>query len=105
MDVRPTTIKPAEGFQTILEVMRSRLGLPYYEILLNPWDDADPQHLPVEALFSIIGLELKEAQRDQRDYKNITGKFIPIIRLKLPSNNKQDAVFTYDPKDQAIIDK
>ena len=105
MDVRYTAIKPAEGFLTTLEVMRSRLGLPYNEIVLKPWDDAKPQKLPVEALFSINGLELNEAKKDQRDYKNATGKFIPIIRIKLPSNSKEDAVFTYEPNDQIEIDQ
>lgn len=103
MDVRATAVKPAEGFLITLEVMRSRLGLPYNEIVLKPWDDAKPHNLPVEALFSINGLELNEAKKDQRDYKDATGKFIPIIRIKLPSNSKKDAVFTYEPKDQIEI--
>lgn len=105
MDVRSTAKNPAEGFLTTLEVMRSRLGLPYNEIVLQPWDDANPQKLPVEALFSINGLELNEAQKDQRDYKNATGKFIPIIRIKLPSNTREDAVFIFNSKDQVVSNK
>ncbi|WP_118985812.1 hypothetical protein [Photorhabdus sp. CRCIA-P01] len=106
-DVRPTAKNPADAFyQTLLAMPYHGNGLNYNEIVVQPWDENKPQTLPIEALFYSANSGLVNAQKDQRDYKDATGKFLPIVNIELPKgiNVKQatDAVFTFNPKDQVV---
>ncbi|HEJ9119525.1 hypothetical protein I5K96_24605 [Serratia marcescens] len=106
-DVRPTAKNPADAFyQTLLAMPFHGNGLNYNEIIVKPWDENNPKSMPVEALFYLNNGGLGNAQKDQRSYKNATGKFLPIVKIELPKgiNVKQstEAVFSYEPKDQVV---
>ncbi|HFK7187798.1 hypothetical protein [Serratia odorifera] len=106
-DVRPTAKKPADAFyQTLLAMPYHGNGLYYNEIIVKPWDENNPQAIPVEALFYLNGAGLINAQQDQRSYKKATGKFLPIVKVELPQGisvqHATDALFSYEPKDQLV---
>ncbi|WP_407315152.1 halovibrin HvnA [Pseudomonas sp. nanlin1] len=76
---------------------------PWNEIILQTWDESRSSDLPVQSFFHISGLYggLQQAQHDQRDWYETTGKFVPIIEITLPQG-EQDAEFRYRADDQAV---
>ncbi|MFD2640618.1 hypothetical protein [Pseudomonas japonica] len=71
----------------------------YNEVVIAPWPQDVPTQLPLEALFYTYDTEyLEQARQMQENFIRATGKFIPIVRLEL----KQNPVFYYSPKDQAV---
>ncbi|EFE97283.1 hypothetical protein [Serratia odorifera] len=71
------------------------------ELRLATWTEHDPARLPIEALF-YINDGLKNAQLDQQDYKNATGKFLPIIKMTLPRSVNEEATFHFVKTDQVV---
>ncbi|MDH0748332.1 DUF2599 domain-containing protein [Pseudomonas sp. GD03842] len=76
------------------------------EIRVPPWGENEDKALPVLAFIytprtkqSIEGLAL--AKDDQKRYYEKTGKWVPVIRVDLPKNNNEDAIFKYYDADQA----
>lgn len=74
------------------------------EILLRTWPQDIGEQLPVEAFFyhytGTGDQGLAAAQGIQRDYYEVTGRAVPIMRLNLGAPG--DSPFTYLPGDQAI---
>ncbi|WP_433589505.1 hypothetical protein [Pseudomonas koreensis] len=77
------------------------------ELIMAPWSEDQPEKLPLEA-FTVNfpsmseGDGLSGARFIQRDYFQVTGRFIPLIRVNFdaaPAN-----VFSYAPEDQAVQD-
>lgn len=72
------------------------------EIIIAPWPLDIPEKLPLEAFFhnweqpaGVAG-----AQYIQRDYAQVTGRFLPIVRVDLSA--PATAVFTFDPAQQGF---
>jgi hypothetical protein len=75
------------------------------ELIVAAWSEDDPQKLALEA-FTIItpshiaGDGVAGARFLQRDYFEVTGRFIPIVRVLFTA--APGSVFSYDPQDQAL---
>jgi hypothetical protein len=76
------------------------------EIRVPVWGENEDKALPVLAFIytpitkqSTEGLKL--AMDDQKRYYQKTGKWVPVIRVDLPKNNNEDAIFKYYDADQA----
>ncbi|QXI39090.1 N-acyl homoserine lactonase [Pseudomonas xantholysinigenes] len=80
------------------------------EMVAMTWSDNIPSQLPIEALFYFNrsgrdnSLAVSYAQYDQRRFKAETGKFLPIISLRLPNHYSGRATFMYFTSDQAITE-
>ncbi|WP_085699583.1 hypothetical protein [Pseudomonas sp. B26(2017)] len=70
---------------------------------IKNWDDQAPKQLPLQGLFYDVTKSgsLLGAQKDQRDYFNATGDWLPILRMDL--SRKPDAVFGFNQQDQLYI--
>ncbi|MDC9595697.1 N-acyl homoserine lactonase [Xenorhabdus anantnagensis] len=91
----------ADAFMQGIEV-RSLINLSLNnELILATWDQNIPEKLPISAFFYRIG-GLQDAQHDQKDFYQVTGKVIPIILMNLPSDDSGSAIFSYNPEDQAV---
>jgi hypothetical protein len=70
---------------------------------IKNWDAAAPKQMPIQALFYDVTQTgaLLGAQRDQRDYFDATGDWLPILRMDLQQGS--DGVFGFDQQDQLYI--
>ncbi|WP_085710380.1 MULTISPECIES: hypothetical protein [unclassified Pseudomonas] len=70
---------------------------------IKNWDDQAPKRLPLQGLFYDVTKtgSLLGAQKDQRDYFNATGDWLPVLRMDL--SQKPDAVFGFNQQDQLYI--
>ncbi|MEK9497636.1 N-acyl homoserine lactonase [Photorhabdus sp. P32] len=98
---------PAIAFYQMLESIKKLPRTPNIppkqnEIRISTWEENDPSKLPIEALFYSENSGLADAQKDQRDYKDATGKFLPIVKMLLPRTLTEDALFKFKIEDQVI---
>lgn len=66
------------------------------ELIVAAWPQNIPSQIPLEAFFYTTHTALPQAQFIQRDYFNVTGAFLPVIKLTLT----QPQPFDYAPDDQ-----
>jgi len=66
------------------------------ELIVAAWPQDIPSQIPLEAFFYTTDNALPQAQFIQRDYFNVTGAFLPVVRLTLT----QAQPFDYTPEDQ-----
>lgn len=95
--------KSAEIFMQIPALMAMLNGNPpYNDIVLQAWTSGQPTRRPIEAFFYLYGDTVARgaAQKDQRDFQQLTGTIVPIIRIRLPVHGG-NASFDYLPDDQA----
>lgn len=59
--------------------------------------------LPIQAFFYLNAQGLVLAQNDQRRFCEVTGDFMPIIRLTLPQTLQQEAAFDFSSSDQLSV--
>lgn len=92
-----TDIFTALGLGKSLEVLHPE---PRAEAQVRNWNDQSPQQIPVQGLFYDRNWPtgLLAAQRDQRDYFQATGLWLPILRLDLRDSAQQ--VFGFNQGDQ-----
>jgi hypothetical protein len=69
------------------------------EVRLETWKKDAP--VPVAAFFYSDQTGLKEAQDNQRDYFNKTGKWVPVIRMDFPQTAQSQAKFSCAANTQA----
>lgn len=71
------------------------------EVMVGTWPQND-SHLPLEAFFYIVGngAGKTEAGQNQVDFKAQTGRWVPVIRVSLPTTNGGAATFAYVEADQ-----
>jgi hypothetical protein len=64
------------------------------------WDSSAPQSVPVQALFYDVHQSgsLPAAQKDQRDYFDATGQWLPVLRIDLANDSAK--VFGFNLQDQ-----
>jgi hypothetical protein len=74
------------------------------ELRMAVWPDGSGNYLPMEAFFYINNSAAgrKDAQDDQRDFKNTTGRTVPVISLWLPQASTSEATFKYLVSDQVV---
>lgn len=95
-----------EQFQASLEahqLLDSEWSAKPNELLLKNWDPLTPANVPVQALFYDATQKgaLLGAQRDQRDYFETTGEWLPVLRLAL--NDETHNVFGFNLQDQLYV--
>lgn len=68
------------------------------ELMVTAWDQNDAR-VPVEAFFFLAGSAagLAEARANQADFQAVTGHWVPVIQLTLPTSLNGPASFTYTP--------
>ncbi|MHC8386092.1 hypothetical protein [Pseudomonas sp. LB3P14] len=81
--------------------------LGWNELIIAAWTEDNPQQLPLEAITiitpsHIAGDGVAGARYIQRDYFQVTGRFVPIVRVLFTA--APGSVFSYDVKDQALED-
>lgn len=75
----------------------------YNEIRVAKWEQDIGQRLPIQAFFYLDDTDGKAAARyDQLDFLEQTGIAVPIIRITLPAQPGEQAVFQFIAGDQAI---
>lgn len=76
------------------------------ELRLATWTQGKQNSLPIEAFFYLSGNQtgLASAQSNQKDFYNSTTNniWVPVIEVRLPSTQSQDATFSYNSGDQLI---
>lgn len=100
----------ADAFYQSLRAKRllgAELPFPWNEMIVRAWDEASSHRLPIQSFFHIEGMHgaLEQAQADQRDWHKTYGGAIPIIRIRLPRNDRETARFTYHETDQAVAQR
>ncbi|MDD1013320.1 DUF2599 domain-containing protein [Pseudomonas rubra] len=71
------------------------------EFRIAKWSTTPRGTFPLRAFFYTTG-GLENAQAAQRDYKQTSGWFAPVIELTLPQATAEDAKFSYKSADQVI---
>ena len=73
------------------------------ELRLATWEQ-NKSDIPLEAFFYLEGSSpgLKSSQKDQREFYEQFGTFIPIIEITFPSTINDDVVFGYKESDQVV---
>lgn len=77
------------------------------ELRVEKWSGVAPADLPIQSFFYVdaeggTGAGLFYAQVSQKRYKDLTGIFIPIVRVRVPRAENEDYDFHVRPEDQAI---
>lgn len=97
----------AYAFQQVIRAM-NQLGAvslgQQNEMRAATWAQGIGDKLPIESFFYLADAgdqALLDARGDQADYYRTTGRFVPVIRMTLPTANK-NATFHYVDADQAI---
>lgn len=81
--------------------------LGWNELIMAAWTEDNPEKLPLEAITinapsHVAGDGLAGARFIQRDYFQVTGRFVPIVRVHL--NATPGSIFIYNPQDQTVQD-
>ncbi|ORL67024.1 hypothetical protein B7H17_03355 [Pseudomonas putida] len=86
------------------QLFGKELPFQWNELILRAWDESTSARLPIQSFFHIEGMPgaLQQAQTDQRDWYKTNGTFIPVIRIRLPSEGSKQARFTYHEHEQAV---
>ncbi|UVM52783.1 hypothetical protein LOY38_12510 [Pseudomonas sp. B21-015] len=95
-----------QQFQLSIDVRLNRSD--YYgwnEFMVAAWPQDNPSQLPIEAFIYTTqalggGNGLAGAQYDQKDYFQVSGRYIPIMRVTL--NAAPGQVFVFDPQEQGV---
>lgn len=95
-----------QQFQLSITVRLNRSD--YYgwnEFMVAAWPQDNPSQLPIEAFIYTTqsmmgGSGLTGTQYDQKDFFQVTGRYIPIIRVTL--NAAPGQVFVFNPQEQGV---
>lgn len=74
------------------------------EFKLDVWPHGTSTKLPVEAFFYQSGKDggLEHARNYQRDFYQQAHRFVPVIRLDMPTSSANDVGFVYQAEDQGF---
>lgn len=95
-----------QQFQLSIDVRQNRGdGYGWNEFMVAAWPQNNPAQLPIEAFIwnvqaLVPGNGLIGAQYDQKDYFQVTGRYIPILRATLGAADGQ--VFVFNPEEQGV---
>lgn len=106
--VEKGTANSADAWMQVA-IIRKNVGLEgstaYNEIILAAWSQTIGARMPVEAFFyrSNTPASLASARLDQQDFKNATGRWVPIIKWTVSAAGAPGtASFSFDPNDQTV---
>lgn len=91
--------------QSFMEFIKARnvMGTESFhvnnELRVEVWPNEQANNLPIQAFFYTDG-GLQAAQYDQFVFHRTTGRLIPIIKIVLPVQPRDNARFLYSPQDQ-----
>ncbi|TNF79136.1 hypothetical protein FGE05_26630 [Pseudomonas sp. ICMP22404] len=94
--------------QVLLDLRNTYAHPPYHwnEFVLVPWEQRIPERLPIDALFYGVAYNPGDGRAGARyiqdDYFKTTGRFWPIVHLRLDATDGQ--IFTFIPDDQCLDD-
>jgi len=93
-----------EQIQLTIDI-RVRLMEPYWnEFMVRTWEENIPEQLPIDALFYSDAFFAGDGPAGSRylqdDYFKITGRFLPIVHLRLDAADHQ--IFSFTPDDQCL---
>lgn len=96
-----------KNFNTSLEAMRLLGDTSFHrqsEIRVSTWDQNQQDKLPIFAFIYTKPVGLASARLDQNDMytKSTNNRWIPVIKVTLPSKSSADAIFEYVPQDQMV---
>jgi hypothetical protein len=85
------------------EGLGAELNATPNQVQVSNWDQTVPLAAPVQGLFYDIHRtgSLSAAQKDQRDFFDATGQWLPVFRLDL--NDASGKVFGFDLQDQLYV--
>ncbi|RON69189.1 hypothetical protein [Pseudomonas fluorescens] len=94
-----------QQFQSSVEVRNKRPNQYWNELIMAAWPQNNPSQLPIEAFIYgawhyAPGTGLPGAQYDQKDFFQVTGRYVPIIRVTL--NAAAGQVFVFNPLEQGV---
>ncbi|KAE9643040.1 hypothetical protein [Pseudomonas sp. PB106] len=95
-----------QQFQLSIDVRKNRGDVyGWNEFMVAAWPQDNPVQLPIEAFFYNVQAlvpsnGLPGAQYDQKDYFQVTGRSIPILRITLGAATGQ--VFVFNPLEQGL---
>jgi len=97
--------QPAEAWMQMVGVRRIFGYGDFNEVIVSPYDDIGDA-MPVEAFFyddkgSTSGLD--DARKDQIDFRQTIGRWVPLIRWTPAASIGERAIFEYIEADQAIV--
>lgn len=74
------------------------------EVVIQQWPQGIATSIPIEAFFYVSGTSgLSIAKYDQKDFYNASGRrWVPIIRVSMPTSIGARATFTYAAADQEV---
>jgi hypothetical protein len=104
--LKPGTAGAYQAFAQI-SIIRGAIGVGAFnyqnEIMVGTWAQNDA-HIPLEAFFYQPGFAtaLSESKLNQRDFHARTGRWVPVIRVTLPTVPNGPATFAFSPVDQDI---
>lgn len=109
-DMRPGNAARARHFYEAIRAEGMLSGISTFvandsqenELVVAPWNAADPSAIPVAASFYTDATGLPGARLIQIQWYQATGKVLPAVRLDMPATAQQDARFAYQWRDQAI---
>ncbi|GAA0921929.1 hypothetical protein GCM10009552_43480 [Rothia nasimurium] len=95
------TANAAQMWDHIATIRRGRNYTAWNEIIIDNYLSMADRAVPVEAFYYLTGATASKgyAQTDQKNYKNVTGLWVPVIMVNLTAGG---ATFTYNAADQAI---
>ncbi len=95
-----------QQFQLSIDVRQNRGDFyGWNEFMVAAWPQNNPVQLPIEAFIwnvqaLVPGSGLIGAQYDQKDYFQVTGRYVPILRATLGAAAGQ--VFVFNPQEQGV---
>jgi hypothetical protein len=101
----PGTANAWQAFRAQTEIraaMTARFSI-HNEVMVGTWAQNDSK-LPLEAFFYITGntTGLAEAKANQVDFKSRTARWVPVIRITLPTAPSNRATIAFRTADQGI---
>lgn len=101
-------VDPADGFMQMIYALQ-KLGATGFanhtELRIAVWPDDWSAQVPIQSFWYMgvyKGPGWANARKDQTDYFNATGEFVPVIKINLPASLSDDFRFTYYDDDQAV---
>lgn len=86
--------------QAAIRASRSQLNFTLHnEVMIATWAQHD-KRLPIEAFYYTAPSDLAAAKLNQGDFRAFSGRWIPVIRVTLPTVPNGSATFTYSASDQ-----
>ncbi|SEO79626.1 hypothetical protein SAMN02800692_2215 [Luteibacter sp. UNC138MFCol5.1] len=99
-DVATAWMQPAE-------IRKAWRYFEWNEVIVAPWNTNVGDRMPLEAFFYLSNEQvsgLPDAKKDQLDFKDATGRWVPLILLTPAASMDERATFRYIEADQAILD-